>query len=231
MKLKPILHFGILAILLAACTRSVSTPSATATIQLIRTQTPIPTIPIDLELNACVATDEAVRIRQGPGTDFEATGALAPGACITILGRNADSSWVYMETADRFTGWVAAFLLTIDGDLSKVAEKNNNGESVTSQVPSIELCTNIANLIGSAVTCKIEPADCVYLPEVDGSPTFCTDRPYPNHFFQFVVAREDWSEYNGSCIVVTGMLESYFNGQEGLLRILGQDRSQVSLCQ
>lgn len=231
MNTKWLFHVGILATLLTSCTKSISPPAATSTNTPFFTETPVPTSAVNLELNACVATDEAVRIRQGPGTDYEAIGALAPGACITILGRNADSTWVYMETVDGFTGWVAAFLLAIDGDPSKVVEKNNDGDSLTAQVPSIELCTNIANLIGSNVTCKIEPAHCIYLPDADSSSTFCTDTPYPNHFFQFVVAGEDWSEYNGSCLVVKGSLESYFNGQEGLLQIIGHDRSQVSLCQ
>jgi uncharacterized protein YgiM (DUF1202 family) len=116
-------HVGILAVLLTTCTRSISPPAATATNTPFFTQTPILTSAVNLKLNACVAIHEAVRIRQGPGTDYEAIGALAPGACITILGRNEDSTWVYMETVDGFTGWAAAFLLTIDGDLSKVAEK------------------------------------------------------------------------------------------------------------
>ncbi len=223
--------FSIFAMLLAACSRSISTPPATATIQLIPTQTQVPTTAANLELKACVATDEAVRIRQGPGIDHEAIGALAPGACVTILERNTDSSWVYIETVDNFSGWVAAWLLTIDGDLSKVAVESNNDETVSSQVQPIPLCTNIGNLLGSDVTCMIEAAYCTYLPEADASSTYCTDKPYPNHFFQFVVAGEDWSEFNGSCLVVTGVLESYFNGQEGLLQITGRDRSQVSLCQ
>lgn len=231
MNMKPLLHICMLTLLLTACTRSISTPLPTATIGVIPTQTPVPTAVVNPEINACVAVDESVRIRQGPGTDFEAIGALAPGACITISGRNADSTWVYMETTDGFTGWVAVFLLTIDGDLSRVAERNNTGDLVTSELPSTELCTNIANLIGSNVTCKIEPAYCVYLPDVGDGSTLCTDMPYPDHFFQFVVTGEDWSEYNGSCLVVTGLLESYYNGTEGLLQIAGQDRSQISFCQ
>jgi hypothetical protein len=187
-----------------------------------------------LELNACVATDEVIRIREGPGTDFEAIGALAPGACITILGRNTDGSWVYMATADNFTGWVAAWLLTIDGDLSQVAVRYDSDHSVVAtQTPpfqAVQLCTNIVNLLGSTVTCKIETAYCVYLPDEDGSPTFCTDKPYPSQLFQFVVFGEDWSGYNGRCLIVTGLLETHFNGQEGLLQIIGHDHSQVSFC-
>lgn len=231
MRTKRVLHLGILAILLSACSRSIAVPTATATSKLFPTRTPA--IPIKLELNACVATDEAIRIREGPGTDYEAIGGLAPGACITILGRNTDSSWVYIVTADNFTGWVAAWLLTIDGDLSKVSVQNDSDRFVATQIPqsqSVQLCTNIANRVDSNVTCKIETAHCVYLPDVDGSPTFCTDKPYPNHFFQFVIFGEDWSEYNGLCMIVSGLLETYFSGQEGLLQIVGHDRSQVSSC-
>jgi uncharacterized protein YgiM (DUF1202 family) len=235
MNTKWVTQLGILIILLSACSTNISTPIATATSNLFPTQTTVSITPIKLELNACVATEEAIRIRSGPGTDYEAIGALAAGACITILERSPDSSWVYMATADDFTGWVAAWLLTIDGDLSKVAVQNERDNfAVATQSPqfqSIQPCANIANLLGSTVTCKIETAYCVYLPDADGSPTFCTDKPDPNHLFQFVVFGEDWSEYNGICMTVTGLLESHFNGQKGLLQIVGHDRSQVSACE
>jgi hypothetical protein len=232
MKIKWVLHLGVYALLLAACTRNISAPTAVATEKLFLTRTPVPTDSIKMELNACVATDEAIRIREGPDTDYEVIGGLAPGACITILERNADSSWVYIETADNFTGWVAAWLLTVEGDLSQVSVQSDGSFSAATEIAqSVQLCTNIANRLGSAVTCKIEPAYCIYLPDVDGSPTFCTDKPYPNHFFQFVVYDEDWSEYSGLCLIVSGSLESYYNGQEGLLQIVGHDRSQVSTCQ
>jgi hypothetical protein len=221
--------------LLSGCNRNIPTPTATAPAKLFPTWTPAGTISVKLELNACVAAEESVRIREGPGTDYEAIGALAPGACITILERNADSSWVYMATADNFTGWVAAWLLTINGDLSKVSVQNDSDHlaSATETPPfqTIQPCSNIANLIDSTVTCKIETAYCVYSPDVEGRPTLCTDKPFPNHVFQFVVFGEDWSEYNGSCMIVSGLLQTVFNGQEGLLQIVAEDRSQISSCQ
>ena len=72
-----------------------------------------------LTLKACVTTSE-IRIRQGPGTDFEVIGGLVSGACIQILGRNQDASWVYIVTEENEAGWVAAWLLTIDGDITRV---------------------------------------------------------------------------------------------------------------
>jgi len=234
MKTKWVHNLSILAILLTSCSKNISTSIATATSVSFPTQMPEPTIPIILELNACVATDEAVRIRNGPGTDFEVIGALAADACMTIMGRSAESSWVYIATADNFTGWVAAWLLTIEGDLSKVAVRYDSesiilaAETPLPQV--IQPCANIANLLNSTVTCKIEIAYCVYLPDLEGSPTLCANEPYPNQLFQFVVFGEDWSEYTGRCMIVTGLLESYFDGQAGLLQIVGHDRSQVSSC-
>ena len=68
-----------------------------------------------IRLNACVG-NSTIRIRRGPGTQYEAIGGLAAGTCMTILGRSEDSSWVYM-TAGGETGWVAAWLITIDGSL------------------------------------------------------------------------------------------------------------------
>src|SRR5689334_1833000 len=132
MNTKWIPHLGILVILLSACSRNIPTAIATATSSLFPTQTSVPTIPIILELNACVATDEVIRIRAGPGTDYEAIGALAPGACITIFARNPDASWVDIETADHFTGWVAVWLLTIDGDLSGVSVQDDSDDVIVS---------------------------------------------------------------------------------------------------
>ena len=235
MKTRWVLHFGILFMLLTACTRSISTPPVTATSSSVPAETAAPTSSIKVELSACVAPDEAIRIREGPGTNYEAIGALAAGACITILERNPDSSWVYIQTADNFTGWVGAWLLTVEGDLSKVSVQNSSDEfaaaTETAQAQSTQLCTNIANLLGSNVTCKLETAYCIYLPDSDGNATFCTDQPYPNHFFQFIIVGEDWSDYNGQCMIVSGLLESYYDGQQGLLQIIGHDRSQVSSCQ
>ena len=76
-----------------------------------------------LTLKACVTTSE-INIRKGPGTDFEVMGGLDFGTCMQILGRNQDASWVYMVTEDNTSGWVAAWLLTIEGDVNGVSERS-----------------------------------------------------------------------------------------------------------
>lgn len=91
---------------------------------------------------------------------------------------------------------------------------------------SILLCSNAGTYSGSTVTCKIPSADCVYRPDVSGSPTFCDDRPYPNNNFQLVVWGNDWSDYDGKCIIVSGTVSIY----NGKAQIVGYSRSQVSYC-
>jgi uncharacterized protein YraI len=216
-----------------------------------------------VSLDACV-TNGSIRIRRGPGTQYAAFDGLASDACLTILRRNEDASWVYMTTGAK-TGWVAAWLLTIEGDISKVPVQSISeamsmvptakivptqklSPTATKAVPTQKLpppatgtpfedftmpfqpdvlCSQMKNRVGEYVTCKIERAYCDFLPAVDGDPTFCNDRPYPNQSFVFVVFGEDWSDYDGDCLMVSGTVSLY----RGVPQILATSRSQVSLCQ
>lgn len=238
-----VLYFCLLAVFLSACSGAaapIPTPTVTATRKPLPTYTPKP-----ITLNACV-TDSTIRIRSGPGTDYAAIGGLVSGTCITITGRNQDSTWAYVVTNEKITGWVAAWLLTIDGQLSQVSIQNAGNVSsplldrfASTNTPSLlewfagtntpqtivtPLCSQMT--IGQRVTCRIVRAYCDYRPDVNGAPTFCNDRPYPNHDFQLVVFGEDWSDYDGQCIIVTGLVESY----RGKLQILATSRLQVSYC-
>lgn len=101
-----------------------SLPNATRALhtKIIATEKapPRPTrTPQPISLFACV-TDWTIRVRKGPGTDYEVIGGLLSGTCMWISGRNEDLTWVYMTSEDNKEGWVAASLLAIDGDLSQV---------------------------------------------------------------------------------------------------------------
>ena len=235
---------------------SVATANPTRTPQPSRTPTKIvPTwTPRAVQLQACV-TNETIRIRKGPGTEYEASDGLVSGTCMTILGRNRDASWVYMASEDDKQGWVAAWLLTIDGNVNRVpvrtdmavslapatkiptskplptATRRNLAIASSTSVPLLRPygrpCSEMDDQVGEYVTCRIERAYCDYLPAVNGQPTFCNDRPYPNHKFQMVVFGQDWSDLDGECLAVTGILETY----NGRLQILAEIRSQVSPCE
>lgn len=226
----------------------IPTPVATgiATAGPTRTQEPI-------TLNACVS--DTTRIRRGPGTQHETTGGLLSGACLTILGRNEEADWVYIVSDDHQTGWVAASLLPDAGDIGGVSVRdgtamaNSSRPTLTSAeiahgaeiyltevaattVPQSPLsryvvpCFQTADRIGDHISCRLEKAYCDYHPADEGSPTFCSDRPYPDHSFVLMVLGEDWSEYDGQCIIVSGYLEVH----RGALLIQALRPSQVSDC-
>src|SRR5688572_7475126 len=192
-----------------------------------RTQEPV-------TVDTCVR--DTTRIRRGPSTQSETIGGLVSGTCLTILGRNEDATWVYIVSNDHQTGWVAASLLTDAGDISKVsvrdhsamanssrptltsAEIAHGAQAYLTQVSATNIpqspftryvvpCFETANGIGDQVSCRMERAYCDYLPAAEGSPTVCNDRPHPDHTFALIVFGEDWSEYDGQCIIVSGYLE------------------------
>ena len=204
---------------------------------------------------ACVG-ETAIRIRRGPATRYETIGGLSSGTCLTILGRTEDATWVYMVSEDQQTGWVAALLLPGAGDLSRVsvrddsalanparptltsAEIANGAQAYLTAVAATNIprspltryvvpCFGTANRIGDEVSCRMEKAYCDYLPALEGSPTICNDRPAPDHAFALVVFGEDWSKYDGQCIIVSGYLEI----ERGALQIQARRSSQVSTCE
>ena len=215
---------------------------------------PTPTQPREaVTLYTCV--EEQTRIRRAPSTRSETIGGLLTGTCLTILGRTADSSWVYMVSDEYQAGWVAASLLPNAGDISKVsvrdssalassyrptltsAEIAHGAEAYLTRVAATNLpgaplsgytvpCFQSADRIGDYVSCKLERAYCDYLPDLEGSPTYCSDRPAPDHTFTLTVFGMDWSDYDGQCLVVSGYLEL----NRGVLQIQALKRDQVSSC-
>ena len=205
-------------------------------------------------LRACV--QDMARIRRGPGTHYETTGGLLSGICLTILGRNESASWVYIVSEDHQTGWVDVSLLMDAGGINRVSVRDDSAmanparptltsaeiaygaqayltEVSATNIPQSPVtryvvpCFETASRIGDHISCKMEKAVCDYLPAVEGSPTFCNDRPYPDHNFALIVFGEDWSEYDGQCIIVSGYLEI----ERGVLKIQASRRDQVSVCE
>lgn len=225
----------------------ISTWNLMAGPQPTRTQEPITP-------STCVE-NETIKIRRGPGKQYETIDGLVYGTCFTILGRNAAASWVYIVSKKHQTGWIAASLLGDIGDLTRVsvrdysveanlarptlttAEIAHGAQVYRTQVAATNLpqsslahykapCFDMVNRIGHHVSCRLDKAHCDYLPALDGSPTFCSDRPYPDHTFTLIVLGEDWSEYDGQCIIVSG----YLQVSRGALQLEAFDRSQVSFC-
>jgi uncharacterized protein YraI len=207
-----------------------------------------------ITLSACVR--DTTRIRRGPGTQYETTGGLLSGTCLMILGRNDVASWVYIVSEDHQTGWVDVSLLNDAGGIGRVSIRDDSvlanagratltsaeiaygaqaylTEVSATNIPQSPInryvvpCFDTASRIGEHVSCRMERAVCDYLPSVEGSPTFCSDRPHPDHNFALIVFGEDWSDYDGQCIIVSGYLEI----DKGVLQIQALRRDQVSVCE
>lgn len=162
---------------------------------------------------------------------------------------------MYIVSEDHQTGWVDVSLLNDAGGISRVSVRDdsalaNAGRSTltsaeiaygaqayltevsATNIPQSPVtryvvpCFDTASRIGDHISCRMERAVCDYLPTVEGSPTFCNDRPHPDHNFALIVFGEDWSDYDGQCIIVSGYLEI----DKGVLQIQASSRDQVSVC-
>lgn len=144
-----LIGFFILASLIAGCS-VFSSPSPTpivitATLEILATHTPIPTVapsvtptlilaqavathlqptPVSMPIvasavpvqafagcvvQACVKQDaEGLRLRGGPSLDADVITRLNAGAALQLQGRNEDSNWLYVLTAENQVGWVDA---------------------------------------------------------------------------------------------------------------------------
>ena len=96
------------------------TPIATP---LQPSQTPAPdhTLPSQLSdvVVACV-TVSSLRVRSGPGQEFNVIGGVQEGDCFGIDGRSPDASWFRGNIPGIGPGWVSADFLDTDGDLSNL---------------------------------------------------------------------------------------------------------------
>jgi len=190
------------------------------------TTTPKPT------LTGCVEATY-LNIRSGPGTQYSTTGALAYGVCVSIEGRDQDTNWAWINSEGK-TGWVLLHYLSITGNLNQLPVIANYSIATRTlaqysspPVQSLMMqCRDTINYSGSNVTCMINRAYCSYMPDVNQSPTFCNDAPYPSHGFTLVVWGNDWSDYDGQCLVVKGIVTIYNDKPQ----IEAESRSQVSNC-
>ena len=50
----------------------------------------------------------ALNVRSGPGLEYSVVTVVNQGNVVNLLGRNADSTWAYVQTATAVLGWVNA---------------------------------------------------------------------------------------------------------------------------
>lgn len=67
-------------------------------------------------LEVTVVANGAINLRSAPNTTAPIVGTLRNGEILAAVGRNEAGDWVQVQSA-RISGWVAAFLLTANGDV------------------------------------------------------------------------------------------------------------------
>jgi len=122
------------------------TPDYTATITLTPSKTPTPTATPEIRGRVL----EQANCRYGPGAAYLYEWGLYPANRVTVLGRNQDGSWVYVDPWTYVDYcWVKTELLDLTGDVFTVPQ-------VTTLLPYTEFYhppTNVsATRIGDEVT-------------------------------------------------------------------------------
>ena len=244
----------LIVVLLISCSNSspvtptpVPPPSLTP---IIPTETQVPPTP----MTGCVIKGD-LRVRSEPNSSGNTLGELKNGVCVDVYGKNPDKTWVWIST-EELTGWVSLEYLSINGDNKLLPTINENASIIeTTSIPAtiahftkatlpppatprktntplslptqnVLSCGDADDYVGDFISCRINRAYCSYRPSVGGSPTFCNDAPYPNHDFTLLVWGSDWSDFDGKCIIVKGLVTIY----QGKPQIEATNRSQVSNC-
>jgi uncharacterized protein YraI len=221
----------------------------------IPTDTPVvPTATAFIPAKGCVVGAN-LRVRQEPNTHSVVLGGLMNGTCVTVQGVNSSQDWAWIYSGN-LAGWVSLSYLAVNGDVAALplldqgeAESgvataslaNSAAQASPTRLPATQppantpapaapavlQCADTSSHIGEFVSCEIPRASCAYHPEIDGSPTFCNYPPDPNHQFTLLVWGSDWSDLDGQCVIVKGLVVNY----EGKPEIEARSRSDIARCQ
>lgn len=69
----------------------------------------------EVQVTAPAIVNTAVlNVRAGPGAEYSVVDIVRQGDVVTMTGRNADASWVFIRTPSNIEGWVNTTLLTFN---------------------------------------------------------------------------------------------------------------------
>jgi len=86
-------------------------PSPTVPPEATAAPTPVPTVTVPI---ASRTTGGGLRMRSGPGTDYEVLTFLAEGQEVNVLGRDETGEWLKISLDSGEEGWVAAEFVDVD---------------------------------------------------------------------------------------------------------------------
>ena len=97
------------------------TPAPTSTATPISTNTPVIPTPT-LQPIAASVTAAILNVRKGPGTVFDIAFKLSEGDAVTVFSQAPGGEWVRLKSSDGEEGWAATTFLSMESDLTDVAQ-------------------------------------------------------------------------------------------------------------
>jgi uncharacterized protein YgiM (DUF1202 family) len=80
----------------------------------LQTSVPVTTLPVvdagtpDQSQAIGVVNTGAVNVRTGPGAQYNSIAVLGSGTTVTLIGRNADATWIKVRLSNGVEGWINA---------------------------------------------------------------------------------------------------------------------------
>lgn len=193
-----------------------------------------------ITVRGCV-TASSLRVRSGPGLEYELVDGLVAGDCVVFNARNTENTWARISNTDNWVSLAyiqSASTIGLQIAQSQVVIPQTSSTKVpqpTSQssvpLPTVGSTGPIivdaskANLyIGETVTVRILYSYCEWIPTVEG--TFCNDSPFPNHNFTYLAWNVDVTHMNGRCLLITGTVGMF----EGKPQIVAGSGVTVYYC-
>ncbi len=78
-----------------------------------------------------VVTTGALNVRSGPGAQFSSIAVIYQGTQVTLIGRNADGSWVKVRLSNSTEGWVNVTLVQANVPISNLPVVDGSGGQPT----------------------------------------------------------------------------------------------------
>lgn len=115
MRVSKYLKITLLTLLSLTLLGSIAAPTMAAAPTATAAQATQPT--------AVIATG-ALNVRTGPGIGYNAIAVVYQGTTVTLLSRNANSSWVKIQLGNNVQGWVNASLISASVAISSLPTEN-----------------------------------------------------------------------------------------------------------
>ncbi len=146
-----------------------SAKSVSSNVKIVATATVTKTQKVTL--SGCVDNAKYLNVRSGPGTQYGVNSYLSEGDCVTLIERNADSTWVKFSK-----GWLSQGYLKVNGSVSQLPFSTSIQTMVTNPPLTLNNTSqSISTPKPSPTSAPIQkPTSTQKKIEITGCPTGCT---------------------------------------------------------